>query len=292
MCTQIAAEQPSFSSMLSYQSMSDSGNSNSANGHSIESHRMTLLGCSDQSGDYGGYSHHYSASNSFYANEKQEMTSPTGSSYRDYRKSSSESPALSSFPIISESDKYAIDREMCQKHDKSYNSSMSLTSRQYHSPPPYDPIVATNAAADFAKFESTVHELTNNKIEISASTPAAEASSPSALMTSNACQKPVQKNDKIANVEAKLEMKSLWDEFNELGTEMIVTKAGRSVLINKFILFILSYRLMFCFRITVYGHAASYFCHEHLVRLHLEYFLTENCISCIVKESINLLTAM
>jgi hypothetical protein len=24
-------------------------------------------------------------------------------------------------------------------------------------------------------------------------------------------------------------MKALWDEFNELGTEMIVTKAGRSV---------------------------------------------------------------
>jgi hypothetical protein len=26
---------------------------------------------------------------------------------------------------------------------------------------------------------------------------------------------------------AHLEMKPLWDEFNELGTEMIVTKAGR-----------------------------------------------------------------
>jgi hypothetical protein len=32
---------------------------------------------------------------------------------------------------------------------------------------------------------------------------------------------------KLANVTATLEMKPLWEEFNELGTEMIVTKAGR-----------------------------------------------------------------
>ncbi|XP_045110921.1 T-box transcription factor TBX1-like [Portunus trituberculatus] len=32
---------------------------------------------------------------------------------------------------------------------------------------------------------------------------------------------------RLVNVSATLEMKSLWDEFNELGTEMIVTKAGR-----------------------------------------------------------------
>jgi len=34
---------------------------------------------------------------------------------------------------------------------------------------------------------------------------------------------------KLMAVNATLEMKALWDEFNELGTEMIVTKAGRSV---------------------------------------------------------------
>ena len=34
---------------------------------------------------------------------------------------------------------------------------------------------------------------------------------------------------KLVNVGAQLEMKSLWDEFDSLGTEMIVTKAGRSV---------------------------------------------------------------
>ena len=32
---------------------------------------------------------------------------------------------------------------------------------------------------------------------------------------------------KLTGVSINLEMKHLWDEFNELGTEMIVTKAGR-----------------------------------------------------------------
>jgi hypothetical protein len=31
-------------------------------------------------------------------------------------------------------------------------------------------------------------------------------------------------------------MKPLWDEFNELGTEMIVTKAGRSVCVGVLLL--------------------------------------------------------
>ncbi|MBN3311653.1 TBX1 factor, partial [Atractosteus spatula] len=38
---------------------------------------------------------------------------------------------------------------------------------------------------------------------------------------------PVKKNPKVANINVQLEMKALWDEFNQLGTEMIVTKAGR-----------------------------------------------------------------
>ena len=35
---------------------------------------------------------------------------------------------------------------------------------------------------------------------------------------------------KLLHVECKLEMKALWDRFDSLGTEMIVTKLGRSVL--------------------------------------------------------------
>ena len=34
-------------------------------------------------------------------------------------------------------------------------------------------------------------------------------------------------HNKLLNINATLETKSLWDEFNQLGTEMIVTKAGR-----------------------------------------------------------------
>nr|XP_033775706.1 T-box transcription factor TBX1-like [Geotrypetes seraphini] len=37
----------------------------------------------------------------------------------------------------------------------------------------------------------------------------------------------VQKNVRVSGVSVQLEMKTLWEEFNRLGTEMIVTKAGR-----------------------------------------------------------------
>ncbi|CAL4074427.1 unnamed protein product, partial [Meganyctiphanes norvegica] len=43
--------------------------------------------------------------------------------------------------------------------------------------------------------------------------------------TSSQEKKPL--HPKLINVSAILEMKSLWDEFHDLGTEMIVTKAGR-----------------------------------------------------------------
>ena len=50
--------------------------------------------------------------------------------------------------------------------------------------------------------------------------------------TENPCNNPENQpkkplHPKLSNVVAQLEMKPLWDEFNELGTEMIVTKAGR-----------------------------------------------------------------
>ncbi|KGL99778.1 T-box transcription factor TBX1, partial [Charadrius vociferus] len=35
------------------------------------------------------------------------------------------------------------------------------------------------------------------------------------------------KNGRVCHAAARLEMGSLWEEFNRLGTEMIVTKAGR-----------------------------------------------------------------
>lgn len=50
---------------------------------------------------------------------------------------------------------------------------------------------------------------------------------------------------KLLNVGAQLEMKSLWDEFDSLGTEMIVTKAGRSV--RSFVKFAFNYYLFILF---------------------------------------------
>ncbi|XP_075754412.1 T-box transcription factor TBX1 isoform X2 [Pelodiscus sinensis] len=54
-----------------------------------------------------------------------------------------------------------------------------------------------------------------------------ESGSSAAAGCSSATKAPVKKNPKVANVSVQLEMKALWDEFNQLGTEMIVTKAGR-----------------------------------------------------------------
>nr|XP_033813307.1 T-box transcription factor TBX1 isoform X2 [Geotrypetes seraphini] len=55
----------------------------------------------------------------------------------------------------------------------------------------------------------------------------AAASSTSSSSGNGNCKVPVKKNPKVANITVQLEMKALWDEFNQLGTEMIVTKAGR-----------------------------------------------------------------
>lgn len=43
---------------------------------------------------------------------------------------------------------------------------------------------------------------------------------------------------RLLNAGVTLEMKPLWEQFNELGTEMIVTKAGRYELINSLDFFI------------------------------------------------------
>lgn len=57
-----------------------------------------------------------------------------------------------------------------------------------------------------------------------AGTPACSSSSSSSTPNGKTI---VKKNPKVANINVQLEMKALWDEFNQLGTEMIVTKAGR-----------------------------------------------------------------
>ena len=59
----------------------------------------------------------------------------------------------------------------------------------------------------------------------SSTSPQTRCSSTENPNTENQPKKPL--HPKLSNVVAQLEMKPLWDEFNELGTEMIVTKAGR-----------------------------------------------------------------
>ena len=49
----------------------------------------------------------------------------------------------------------------------------------------------------------------------------------SADLPENNSQQKKPLHPKLVATIASLEMKPLWDEFNELGTEMIVTKAGR-----------------------------------------------------------------
>ncbi len=48
--------------------------------------------------------------------------------------------------------------------------------------------------------------------------------------SSNPQIKPKCNCDQLRLVDCHLETKELWDKFNELGTEMIITKTGRSVL--------------------------------------------------------------
>lgn len=52
---------------------------------------------------------------------------------------------------------------------------------------------------------------------------------PSGAIPGWACEGPGAggKNRRVCHAAARLEMGSLWEEFNRLGTEMIVTKAGR-----------------------------------------------------------------
>lgn len=65
----------------------------------------------------------------------------------------------------------------------------------------------------------------------------------------------MQEHPKLSNVGAALEMKHLWEEFNELGTEMIVTKAGRLVDVfeKKLIVFIIRFIFPITFK-TYYSN--------------------------------------
>lgn len=44
------------------------------------------------------------------------------------------------------------------------------------------------------------------------------------------CRRTSCNSEELKDVECHLETKELWDKFNDLGTEMIITKTGRSVM--------------------------------------------------------------
>ncbi|KAL6046658.1 hypothetical protein STEG23_017564 [Scotinomys teguina] len=88
-------------------------------------------------------------------------------------------------------------------------------------PPRYDPCTAVPGAPGPPPPRLPVRDRPG-----AASSSAAEPEGPGATRAA-AAKAPVKKNPKVASVSVQLEMKALWDEFNQLGTEMIVTKAGR-----------------------------------------------------------------
>ncbi|KAL4834070.1 hypothetical protein H8958_016790, partial [Nasalis larvatus] len=90
-------------------------------------------------------------------------------------------------------------------------------------PPRYDPCAA---AAPGAPGPPPQHAYPFAPAARAATSAAAEPEGPGASCAA-AAKAPVKKNAKVAGVSVQLEMKALWDEFNQLGTEMIVTKAGR-----------------------------------------------------------------
>ncbi|XP_069788710.1 T-box transcription factor TBX1 isoform X1 [Narcine bancroftii] len=106
-------------------------------------------------------------------------------------------------------------------------SSLNSSAGYHLSPSPGDPGAYTHEAhyescpraqhGSYSSFESS-GSASSSEADTGASNCSSVAASGKAL---------VKKNPKVANITVQLEMKALWDEFNQLGTEMIVTKAGR-----------------------------------------------------------------
>jgi hypothetical protein len=94
---------------------------------------------------------------------------------------------------------------------------------------------ASSGAAATAVVNSKNHieyHLTNSSFGSTESTssfplsqPGFNSGSSSSAINFNTNEKPL--HPKLASIQVLIESKSLWDEFDQLGTEMIVTKAGR-----------------------------------------------------------------
>ena len=173
MCTRIEVGPQHHGPMLPQQKLNELSQNESLVNSS--SQQLLLLNGSDQNGTYTTHSHNYPTSSQLYSGkllEKTEVTSPTDGSYQSFRRSSSDSAAMCGFVDVHPSninssdanqENYRVEQDVYKKSYVQKNPAPSL--QQYHSPPPYDPV---GAAVDFAKFESAVHKMTSNKIDICA----------------------------------------------------------------------------------------------------------------------------
>ncbi|XP_016367915.1 T-box transcription factor TBX1-like [Sinocyclocheilus rhinocerous] len=116
-----------------------------------------------------------------------------------------------------------VTREM-EAFTTSSLSSLNTPGSYHLSPSPGDPY--SHHESQFEPCPAAQHSYSysgSNPAQAPADTAASNCSSSSSTPNKTL----VKKNPKVANINVHLEMKALWDEFNHLGTEMIVTKAGR-----------------------------------------------------------------
>ncbi|XP_057213726.1 T-box transcription factor TBX1 isoform X2 [Triplophysa rosa] len=118
-----------------------------------------------------------------------------------------------------------VTREM-EAFTTSSLSSLNTPGSYHLSPSPGDPY--SHHESQFEPCPAAQHGYNysgSNPAQAPAQGDTSNCSSSSSSSTPNKTL--VKKNPKVANINVQLEMKALWDEFNQLGTEMIVTKAGR-----------------------------------------------------------------
>nr|AGG11863.1 T-box transcription factor [Ciona intestinalis] len=220
MSAQIAVGHHSYNSMLSQPGPTDAscitvhGSDNSGNLPSINRVHLTPINQSKHTGHASNFDNyiHYQHDNGYYGRTGKRDGHSPAQVYPDYGKTSVHSTHCG-FGSVEE--KMSVN--FAEKTDE---TSQDEVTRKYSSPPSYDVPVTS----DLRTFENAVSNLSKRPLGASPEMTIANDSPVTSMVQS---QDPRQKNERLVAVEAKLEMKSLWDEFNDLGTEMIVTKAGR-----------------------------------------------------------------
>jgi len=236
MCTQVAVPNDSYRSMLAHHGLSDDSQSPEPvcpdNGEMTPGAGQAPLSHRTHAKQMNRFDHYVSSfghTNAFYAEANQRDLSPVNS-YHDYRNKSSNDGQFPCYQTLSSKrheSPFPNDGEVNLNISTKYGETPTPS---YHSPRPFDTSSEglPSGSSALMKFERSIAELENRRNDTPL--PAERLPSPpSEVMTSCGRTEAMRKNEKIASVEARLEMKSLWKEFNELGTEMIVTKAGRYV---------------------------------------------------------------